>query len=72
MKMVTEQMELSRELPVVTGNVDYKEFLGRLEEVDRLLRKSGLENEFVQRQLTRWEDEIRQEAKKEGGALPSE
>jgi hypothetical protein len=66
MKMVTEQMELSRELPVVTGNVDYKEFLGRLEEVDRLLRKSGLENEFVQRQLTRWEDEIRQEAKKEG------
>jgi hypothetical protein len=65
-KMVTEQMELSRELPVVTGNVDYEEFLGRLLEVDRLLRESGLENEFVQRQLTRWEAELREEAKKKG------
>lgn len=64
--MVPEQMELSRELPVVTGNVDYEEFLWRLVETDRLLRTSGLENEFVRRGLIRWEEEGRREATKRG------
>jgi len=43
MKRIAEEQEFRRELPVVVGNVDYQEFRGRLEEVDRLLRESGLE-----------------------------
>ena len=39
-------MDLSRELPVVIGNVDYQEFTWRLIEVDRLLRETGIENDF--------------------------
>lgn len=62
--ILPEQMELSRELPVVIGNVDYEEFMRRLVEVDRLLRHSGLENDFVRRGLIRWEEEGRREAEK--------
>jgi hypothetical protein len=65
-KIIPEQMELSRELPVVVGNVDYQEFLGRLAEVDRLLRASGLEDEFVQRRLARWEEAGRRHAEAQG------
>ena len=64
--ILPEQMELSRELPVVIGNVDYEEFLWRLVETDRLLRTSGLENDFVRRGLVRWEEEGRREAEKRG------
>jgi hypothetical protein len=62
MKRVAEEQEIRRELPVVIGNVDYQEFRGRLEEVDRLLRESGLENEFVERGLRRQEEEGQREA----------
>jgi hypothetical protein len=65
-KTLPEQMELSREIPVVIGNVDYEEFRWRLEETDRLLRTSGLENDFVQRGLARWEEEGRRETEKRG------
>jgi len=54
-KIVPEQMALSRELPVVTGNVDYAEFAWRLAETDRLLRTSGLEDAFMEQALWRWE-----------------
>ena len=64
--ILPEQMELSRELPVVIGNVDYEEFLRRLVETDRLLRTSGLENDFVRRGLIRREEESRREAEKRG------
>jgi len=64
-KMVPEQMDLSRELPVVMGNVDYEEFAWRLEEIDRLLRVSGIEDEFIDTALFGWEQEGRERAKKD-------
>ena len=64
--MVPEQMYLSRELPVVIGNVDYEEFAWRLVDIDRLLRTSRLENDFIKKALLRWEQEGRTRAKKEG------
>jgi len=65
-RIVPEQMDLSRELPVVIGNVDYDEFAWRLVETDRLLRESGIENDFVEMAVLRWEEEGRQRAEREG------
>jgi hypothetical protein len=62
MKMVAEEREFRRVLPVVLGNVDYQEFRGRLEELNGLLRESGLEQEFVERGLRQQEKEGRREA----------
>ena len=67
-KIVPEQMDLSRELPVVIGNVDYQEFAWRLVETDRLLRQSGIEDDFVETAMLRWEEEGRRRARKEGRA----
>jgi len=64
--ILPEQMELSPEIPPVIGNVDYEEFLWRLTETDRLLRTSGLENDFVRRGLVRQKEEGRREAEKKG------
>lgn len=64
--ILPEQMELSRDITPVIGNVDYEEFRWRLAETDRLLRTSGLEDDFVQRALTRHEDEERREAETQG------
>jgi hypothetical protein len=64
-------MDLSREVVPVIGNVDYEEFRWRLAELDRLLRLSGLENEFVQRGLVCWEAEAQRKAEKEGKAIES-
>jgi len=66
MRIVAEAMELRRELPVVIGNVDYQEFQGRLEQIDGLLRTSGLETEFVQQGLRRHEEQGRREAERRG------
>ena len=65
-KMVPEQMDLSRELPVVVGSVDYQEFTWRLVETDRLLRETGIENDFVRKALSGWEADGRARAKKKG------
>lgn len=54
MDFIPEQRELRRELPVVVGNVDYREFEERLERMDELLRDSGLERKFVEQQLAAW------------------
>ena len=72
MRMVAEAMELRRELPVVIGNVDHQDFQVRLEQIDELLRTSGLETEFVQQGLKRYEEQGEREAKERGeryGAL---
>jgi len=66
MKMVAEAMELRRELPVVIGNVDYQEFQGRLEHIDDVLRTSGLETDFVQQGLKRYEERSEREAEQRG------
>ena len=66
MRIVPEQLELSRELPVVVGNVDYQMFQKYLERLDELLRVSGLEEAYVENRLVACQEEDRQAAAKEG------
>ena len=68
MRIVPEQLELSRELPVVVGNVDYLMFQKRLERLDELLRLSGLEEAYVEQRLSAWREEGRKLATTEGRA----
>jgi len=46
--------ELRPRLPTILGNVDYRMLRSRLEQIDALLRESGLETDFVQLSLDRW------------------
>jgi IS5 family transposase len=46
--------ELRPQLPTIVGNVDYLTLRLRLEQIDALLRDSGVEQEFVQRALAGW------------------
>lgn len=46
--------ELRPQLPTIVGNVDYLSLRRQLEEIDALLRQSGLEGDFVQRALAHW------------------
>jgi hypothetical protein len=46
--------ELRPQLPTIVGNVDYLSLRHRLEEIDSLLRQSGVEADFVQRALAHW------------------
>lgn len=41
-------------LPTIVGNVDYLTLRQRLEQIDALLRDSGVEQEFVRRALAGW------------------
>jgi hypothetical protein len=47
--------ELRPHLPSIVGNVDYLTLRQRLEQIDALLRESGVERDFVQRALERWQ-----------------
>src|SRR5208337_4321579 len=46
--------ELRPRLPTIVGNVDYLTLRQRLEQIDALLRQSGVERDFVQRALAIW------------------
>jgi hypothetical protein len=46
--------ELRPRLPTIVGNVDYRTLRQRLEQIDALLRHSGVEREFVTRSLEQW------------------
>src|ERR1035438_8799756 len=46
--------ELRPKLPTIVGNVDYHTLRQRLEQIDSLLRDSGLERDFVERALANW------------------
>jgi len=46
--------ELRPPLPTIVGNVDYLTLRQRLEQIDALLRDSGVEQEFVRRALAGW------------------
>lgn len=46
--------ELRPQLPTIVGNVDYLTLRKRLQQIDSLLRQSGVERDFVQRALDRW------------------
>jgi len=43
--------ELRPRLPTILGDVDYLTFPQRLEQIDRLLDRSGVEGDFVERAL---------------------
>ena len=46
--------ELRPRLPTIVGNVDYQILRQRLEQIDELLRASGVERAFMERALTGW------------------
>ena len=46
--------ELRPRLPTIVGNVDYLTLRQRLEQIDVLLCTGGVERDFVQRALARW------------------
>ena len=50
---IHEQLALRPELPVIIGNIDYKNFKELLIEIDELLIKSGIEENFVEEQLVK-------------------
>jgi hypothetical protein len=47
--------ELRPRLPTIVGNVDYLTLRQRLEQIDTLLRQSGVERDFVERSLVQWQ-----------------
>lgn len=49
--------ELRLRLPTIVGNVDYLTLRQRLEQIDQLLRTSGVEQAFVEQALSRWRAE---------------
>ncbi len=49
------QPTLSPALPTVLGNVDYQEFECQLRRTDQLLRASGVEKNFVEQSLSRYD-----------------
>lgn len=53
-RIVPFQTELRPALPTVRGNVDYLRFEAELQRVDELLRRSGVEELFVERSVERW------------------
>ena len=57
--------ELRPQLPTIVGNVDYLILRQRLEQIEALLRASGVEQEFVRRALAGW----RAQARRAGTAL---
>jgi hypothetical protein len=46
--------ELRPKLPTIVGNVDYQTLRLRLEQIDVLLRESGVERRFVEQSLENW------------------
>ena len=53
-RLIPFPQELRPRLPTIVGNVDYQTLRQRLEQIDEILRLSGLERDFVQRALRRW------------------
>jgi IS5 family transposase len=47
--------ELRPQLPTIVGNVDYLSLRRQLEQIDVLLRESGVERDFVERALASWQ-----------------
>src|SRR5208282_1822579 len=46
--------DLRPRLPTIVGNVDYLTLCQRLEQIDSLLQKGGLEADFVEQALQGW------------------
>ena len=52
--MIPFATELRPRLPTIVGNVDYLTLRQRLEQIDQLLRTTGVERDFVERALQGW------------------
>ena len=52
------QPTLCPALPVVLGNVDYRDFEQQLRRIDQLLRASGVEKSFVEQSLARYDQQF--------------
>lgn len=50
-KIISEQLELRPELPIVIQNKDYHDFKDTLLRIDEILEISGIETHFIERQL---------------------
>ena len=61
-QLIPFPQELRPQLPTIVGNVDYLTFRQRLEQIDALLRDSGVERDFVQRALAGWSAAATREA----------
>lgn len=48
------ELPLPPVLPTIEGNVDYRTFRDQLLQIDQMLTRSGLENQFLQADLERW------------------
>lgn len=46
--------QLRPQLPTIVGNVDYSTLRLRLQQIDELLRTSGVERDFMERALVKW------------------
>jgi len=53
-QLIPFPQELRPKLPTIVGNVDYRILRQRLEQIDALLRDSGVEGDFVRRALEGW------------------
>lgn len=47
-------LPLPKVLPTIEGNVDYRTFRDQLLQIDQMLTRSGLENQFLQADLEHW------------------
>ena len=47
-------LPLPQRLPTIEGNVDYRDFRNRLQRIDELLVRSGLETQMLEADLQRW------------------
>ena len=65
-KRSAEQLELRPKLPVVVGNVEYRQHEARLMRIDELLRQSGLEEAYVEKGVAQWRQRGRAAAQQAG------
>ena len=52
--IIPSQDRFRPSLPIVMGNVDYREFERQLKRINEILKISGVENDFVKRSLDHW------------------
>ena len=57
-QILSFQPTLSPALPVVLGNVDYRDFERQLRRIDQLLLGSGVEKSFVEQSLARYDQQF--------------
>src|SRR5436190_1436910 len=53
-KLIPFQLCLPPTVPTLLGNVDYRLLRDQLDTIDQLLRNSGLEDEFIGKDLEQW------------------